>query len=96
MSEEEVRDTLRVLYEEFYVKEVGFDDHTASAVYGALDANPDVVTVLRMLLRLRDSMTPSGHNLPFRAAMEMVYERIVNEFHVRLTDDGWEWTKMEM
>jgi len=58
-----------------------------------LALDPDVVAVLRLVLRMRDGMEPSGHNLPFRAAMEMLYEHIVAEFHVRLTDDGWEWTE---
>jgi len=54
---------------------------------------PDVVGVLGLILELRNSVEPAGHNLPFRSALDFVYERISGAFHVRLTDDGgYEWT----
>ena len=103
MSEKDVRETLRVLYEEFYVKEVGFDDHTASAVYGVLEADPDMVA---MLLHAREELQSceeviaeadraGGHILAWvqeAAVWSALIAWVEEKFHVRLTADGWEWT----
>ena len=86
MSEKEVRETLKVLYEEFYVKEVGFDDHTAEAVYGALDKDPDLVWLLRWAYEELEHAGGGGEEAVLMALRDKLEEQ------VELTPDGWEYT----
>jgi len=104
MSEKDVRETLRVLYEEFYVKEVGFDDHTAEAVYGVLDTDPDAVAMLchaREELQgceevIAEADRVGGHILAWvqeAAVWSALIAWAEGKFHVRLTDKGYEWAE---
>lgn len=58
------------------------------AAHEAVLQDPDVVEVLRLLLRLHDNNV-SGHD---RALYLGIAYKIEKQFHVRLTDNGWEWT----
>ena len=93
MSEKEIRETLEVLYRDFYVEEVGFDDMTASAVYGALETEPDVVGLAKQLIEtslLVDEFGDEWITLE-RASLE---EILAEQFHIRFTDGGgWEYVE---
>ena len=53
--------------------------------WGLLAADPDVVAVLRAIKKLQpDSSCP--------LTLSYLAHQIEQQFHVRLTDDGWEWT----
>jgi hypothetical protein len=94
MSEKTIRETLEVLYD-FYVEEVGFDDHTADAVYSALEDEPDLVKVMRKIV---DLVVPTGPDAMYLSnseawAMGYIKHWIENEFGVHLTDDSWEYVE---
>ena len=57
----------------------------------ALSAEPDVVTLLRWLLS--DAHTWfSGRTEPhITLSHEAIESYFAETFHIRLTDDGWEW-----
>lgn len=108
MSEKDVRETLRVLYEEFYVKEVGFDDHTASAVYGVLEPDPDIVAVAKELRRAMNwakkvesvglDESDSAVRIVGQVAVledKRLLDWLQDTFGFRLTEDGWEWIETE-
>ena len=64
----------------------------------ALDADPDVVAVLLWLEEWRDTyadkLTGNVYAPPDMAwaTIEAAINEIGDMCHVRLTDDGWEWT----
>jgi hypothetical protein len=92
MSEKEIRETLQVLHDEFYVKEVGFIDQIAEAVYLALEEEPDVVKMLRWL-RHQEEHTNHPDEWKRQDTYGSAARAVELQFHVRLMGDGWEWTE---
>ena len=69
----------------------------------AMSFDPDVVTVLRWLEEYSKRLVAGCKEYPIssqkrlamevtRSAIDAVFEWTSKQFHVRLTDDGWEWT----
>jgi len=67
----------------------------------ALAAPPDVVEVLRMMSEWKERHIGSETGYAFAPpdvllmTLEAAINDIEDEFHVRLTEDGWEWTDDE-
>ena len=58
-----------------------------------LNRDPDVAAVLRLVVELMGAMPQRAENVQARATLDLVYRRIAERFHVRLTADGWKWTE---
>lgn len=85
MSEKELRKLAELCEQELPYEEVGLRE----GIRKALSAEPDVVKVLRWLTNRANALSGGAE----RDTLETMEWTIKENFHVRLTETGWEWTE---
>ena len=98
MSERELREAMRYMRREHLMKYAGL-----RVIETALAAEPDVVVLAREIEErlvvvdswLRENCNLASHDgyVGMQNALDSLQDYIQEEFHVRLTDDGWEWVE---